>query len=310
MPRRIEITVPADLTGRVVERLAAAPGVLGLRVQSGISRDPEGDVITVDVLNRALADMTWLLADLGVGSDAAASFSTSEPISLVASHRAEEIAQDSSEASWEEMEVVIGKNSNMTVNALIVMAIAGVLATVGIATNALHVVVGAMLIAPGFQPIVRIGLGLAGRSRSWQRGILHTVQGYLALAVGAAAASALLRVLGKAPIGSDPSYLPAGVLVGYWTTIEATSLLITFVAGAAGAILVATNRAVLTAGVMVALALVPAAALIGAGAAAGDLRLAAIGGVRWLLEAAIVLSASTLVFAWKRAGVHRRPSLL
>ncbi|MBM3492617.1 MAG: hypothetical protein FJX68_19690 [Alphaproteobacteria bacterium] len=48
------------------------------------------------------------------------------------------------------MELVIGKNSNMTGNALLVMLAAGVLAAIGIATNALHIVIGAMLIAPGY----------------------------------------------------------------------------------------------------------------------------------------------------------------
>jgi len=40
-----------------------------------------------------------------------------------------------------------------------------------------------------------------------------------------------------------------GDLVSYWTGITVPSLLVTLVAGVAGGVLVATNRAVLTAGV-------------------------------------------------------------
>jgi hypothetical protein len=46
------------------------------------------------------------------------------------------------------MELVVAKNSNMTVDALAIMMISGVLAAIGIATNALHLVIGAMLGPP------------------------------------------------------------------------------------------------------------------------------------------------------------------
>jgi uncharacterized membrane protein len=267
VPRRVEISVDTESAQRLVLRISEAAGVIGLQVQRGSSRIPPGDVIIVDITNRGLPDLVRLLAEEGVGQTASASWSTSEPVSMVSSTSADDIARDSSEAIWEEMDSVIAKNSNMTVNATLIMVIAGVIATIGIATNALHIVLGAMLIAPGFQPIVRIALG------------------------------------------SEASYLPAGVLISYWTSITAPGLVVTATAGAAGAILIATDRAVLTAGVMVALALVPGAAVAGLATASGDLGLAASGALRWLLEVVIVLAASTIVLSWKKASVHRRTTL-
>ncbi len=310
MPRRVEITVPSEETNLVVQRISEIEGLIGLRVQHGISRQPEGDVVTVEITNRSLPALTRLLSDHDVGSSSAASFSTSEPISIVSSSSAVGIVHDVSEATWEEMEVVIGKNSNMTVSALLVMAISGVLATIGIATNALHIVIGAMLIAPGFQPIVRIALGIVGKGESWRRGITHTFQGYLALAAGAAAAALLLQVLGKSALGSEASYLPAGVLISYWTTISVSSVVVACIAGAAGALLIATNRAILTAGVMVALALVPGAAIAALATTSGEFEIAAIGALRWLMEVGLVLLTSILVLAWKQSRVHRRSMLL
>ena len=310
MPRIVEFTVASEKTEAVVERISAMQGLIGLRVQPGISRKPTGDVVTVEITNRSLPELTRLLSDQGAGRSSSTSFSTSEPISIVSASSADEIVEDVSEATWEEMEVVIAKNSNATATALLVMAISGVLATIGIATNALHIVVGAMLIAPGFQPIVRIALGVVGRNGAWRRGILHTLQGYLALAAGAAGTALFLQAIGKSPLGREASYLPAGVLISYWTTITVPSVVVTVVAGAAGALLIATNRAVLTAGVMVALALVPGAAIAALAAVSGEFELAADGALRWIMEAGIVFLASMLVLFWKRSRVHRRSTMM
>jgi uncharacterized hydrophobic protein (TIGR00271 family) len=311
MPRTIEITVPAERTESLLSALDALDAVTGIRVQQGASRKPPGDVITVDVTNRALPAVIRVLAKAGVGAETTASFSTSEPLSLVSSSGAAAIANDTSDATWEEMEVVIGKNSNVTPSAALVMAIAGVLATIGIATNALHIVIGAMLIAPGFQPIVRMALGIVGRSPAWRRGLLHTPLAYLALAGGAAFAALLLQALGQSPLGTtESSYLPEGVLVSYWTTLSVSSAIITFTAGAAGALLVATNRAVLTVGVMVAVALVPGATIAAVALVVGDFDTAFTGVLRWITELVLILVASVLVLAWKRARVQKRDALL
>lgn len=309
MPRRVEISVEAGLTEPLVERISGLDGLIGLRVQPGISRKPAGDVVTVEVTNRGLPALMRLLAEAGVGSTPAGSFSTSMPSSVVSSTSAEEIATDVSESPWEEIEGVIATNSNMSTNAMGVMAIAGVLATVGIATNALHVVLAAMLIAPGFQPIVRIALGMVAKGDAWRRGLKHTAQGYLALAGGAAAAALFLRAIGTSPLGSEASYLPAGVLISYWTTLTLPALLVTAVGGIAGALLVAADRAVLTAGVMVALALVPGAAIAALAAVSGEFTLAGKGALRWGIEAAVVLLASLAVLGWKQRSVHRRSTL-
>lgn len=306
MPKRVEVSADPDLTAKIAEDVSSLSGLIGLQVQTGTSRVPPGNVIIIDVTNRAKPTLLRMLAAHGVGQSSAASFSTSEPSSMVASSSAAAIAEDSSDASWEEMDAVMAKNSNMTASAMTVMGIAGVLATIGIATNALHVVVAAMLIAPGFQPIVRAAAAIVSRGRTWRLGIRHLLQGYVALAVGAAATALLLQAMGKSALGSEASYLPAGVLISYWTTLTVSGLIVTAVAGVAGAILIATDRAILTAGAMVGLALVPGAAITGLAAVAGNLELAANGAVRWSVEVAIVFVASLLVLTWKQRRVHRR----
>lgn len=69
--------------------------------------------------------------------DPLVSVTSSQPLSIISQPSAIEITNDSSEATWEEMQVMISRESNMTINSLIVMSISGILSKVDIAMNAL-----------------------------------------------------------------------------------------------------------------------------------------------------------------------------
>lgn len=217
------------------------------------------------------------------------------------------ISNDDSESTWEEMEMSIAQDSNMTANGLLLMVGAGVVAVVGLVTDAIHIVAGAMVIAPGFEPITRIALGVVAKSRGvWVRGVVHTTQAYLALVVGAVVGVLVMSALGYNLFGSGTAYLPAGELVGYWANMTVPSLLTSAMAALAGGVLIAANRSVLTAGVMLALALVPSLAVGVLGVMAGDLRLAGLGVPHWALDVLLVLVGSLIVFGWKSRRHKRR----
>jgi hypothetical protein len=135
------------------------------------------------------------------------------------------------------------------------------------------------------------------------------VKAYAVLIVGAAIATFILYALGTTPSSSTSSYLPPNSLVDYWSSITASALLVSAAASIAGAILLATNRAVLTAGVMIGLALVPAAAMMGIALVEWNMTLLTQGGRRLLIEIALVCGASFLVFMWKRIFIHKRKML-
>jgi len=142
------------------------------------------------------------------------------------------------------------------------------------------------------------------RAGVWRRGIKDFLMGYSALLAGAAGATVLMLALGV-PL-EDGSYLEAGILPSYWMQVTIPSVIISIVAGFAGAVLIANNRSILTAGVMIALSLVPTIAMAGMGLVRLDpwssVRAAGI----WLIDVAIVLAVSVLAFVWKRRAVQRR----
>ncbi|HVV02383.1 MAG TPA: DUF389 domain-containing protein [Verrucomicrobiae bacterium] len=308
MARTIEITLPHKRTGQILQLLSGTTGVLNLRVEAGISLEPPGDVITAETTTRSLASVIAALHHEGIGADGT-SLTTREPASVVSLRHNTEITTDSGEATWEEMDYSINKQSRMSLNGLLVMAASGMIATIGLASGALHLVTGAKLIAPGFEVLAHIGLGAANQSRAWMRGVVDTSKAYAALILGAIVMTLILEAIGKSPLQGNVTYLPATSLIAYWTTLHSTTILSSAAGSIAGAVLIAANRGLLTAGVMVVMALVPSAASIGIGLASGHLGIARGGFFLWISDAALVVVLSCVVFGWKRLVSHRRKSL-
>lgn len=305
MPKRIAIAIPGDRSERLVEEFRRLPGLFSMSVQHNASIHPPGDVVELVVSNEALFTLlrSPLLRELG--RDEGVTITTGEVSSVVAPAWLKLVSRGRTEASWEEIETALAKESNMTPNGMLVMAFAGILAVIGITTNALHIVIAAMIIAPGFEPLSRIALGMVNRNGLWRNGLRDTGFGYAALVVGAGLAAVALAAAGYDPIATEPSYLPR-VLLSYWTRPDPPSILGSVIAGLGGGLVIAMNRSILTAGVMVALALIPSAAIIGMALPFGQFDLAAKALLRWTTDAVLVLVTAWLVFRWKRASMQKR----
>lgn len=310
MTRKMEVTLPSEVTDGLVKDIKKLEGLVGLSVQRDASLLSPGDILSITVTDTGSHDLMRMLDEKGLTTREGVSIITSEPTGVIQSKQAEKLTLDKSEAIWEEMEKVIGKESNITANTLIMMAAAGVFAAAGIATNALHIVIAGMVIAPGFGPLVRIALGLVTDSRAWQRGIIHMLQGYAAMASGAAVIALLMAASGRDPLVGEATYLPEGVLLNYFTTINFPAVLISLTAGILGAVLLSTNRSVLTLGVMIALALVPSASLVGMALVTGRMDIAGQSALRWGIDAVLVIAASLAVLAVKQRLVQRRKMVL
>lgn len=303
MPKTLQLSVPPPRTQELLQHIETHAGVLGLQVHRGVSLKPPGDLITVHLLNRSLPGLLRELKERKVALDGSTSLLTEEIASIVSIPASDEIAADVSEGTWEEMEWMIGKESNMTLNALLLMLGAGLIASLGIVTGALHLVIGAMVIAPGFEPIIRVTLALAAGTPGWRRGAIDTLKGYVFLFAGALLGVWINRALPSSPASS---YVEPAALMAYWSSFAPSSLILSALAGALGALLIITNRSVLTGGVMIALALIPTLSLGAIGLGVGDMALAGKSLARWLLEVFLVLAASFPVFLWKRCRVQRR----
>jgi len=306
MPRIVQIALPPEQTEALIGEIKQLDGLIGLTVQRGVSLLPPGDVISADLTTHALHELARLLDRHGIGRGAGNSIRTTQPLGIISPRHIQALRQDPSDALWEEMEATVVHESNMSISGLLLMAFSGIVAAVGISTDALHLVIGAMVIAPGFEPISRIALGAVSGGGAFRRGLADTAKAYLVLAFAAFATGLILPTMGVPVPGGKGDYLPAGILSAYWSSITAPALLVSAVASATGGLLIAVNRSVLTAGVMIALALIPAATLTGMALSAGDFDLFARSLLRWVIEVTLVGGFSALIFLWKRTSLHRR----
>ena len=138
MPRIVQITVPSEETEKLLAEVAIIDGVIGIQHHRGASVSPPGDVISMEVVTPALHQLMLLLDRLGVGRDSSSSLVTTHPLSIISTTHAGAITTDSSEPTWQEIELEIGHESNMTPNGLLLMCCSGVLAAVGITMDSLH----------------------------------------------------------------------------------------------------------------------------------------------------------------------------
>lgn len=306
MARTVEITVSPDKADQLIPKLQELNGLLGMRIQKDISIDPVGHVIAVDVTNDALIELMLLLDKGEWLDDEKISVTSSKPLSILSKKARGRIYRESNETTWEEVTGIMNDDAHMTLNVMALMFISGFIAVLGINSNALHLVIGAMVIAPGFVPVTRFVMGLISQSNDWKQGLKDIFKGYISLILGAVVAAAIIKARGQELFPGTSSYLTSGVLVDYWTTITISSLLVSAVAAIAGGIVIMTNRSVLTAGVMIALALIPSASIIGMGLVEGDVTITARAVLRLAIELAIVAIFSALVIIWKKRTVHKR----
>ena len=301
MPRAVYITVPSDRREALLDRLQEADGIVSVLVHLDASHEPKGDLVTVRGTNDAANSVVKIVSQMGLAEEGVVAID--EPVGLVSNARRRKLDGDTSEASWEEMDTLLRRDANPSHNFLGLMFLAGAVAGAGLFVDTLHIVVGAILIAPGFEPLVRICVGLAsGLPDTARGGAMGVLAGYLAVAAGGAIGAA-------SAAWADPalhlSTMFDGHWVQYWTSFSRTGVIIAVIAGLAGAIVVNSHQTVFATGVMIALALIPAMAIFGAGIAAGEFALALRGLGRWGVDAACVLAGCLLVFGLKRALLRR-----
>lgn len=307
MHRVIDITVPSNRGEQLIAALNQLEGVVGLTWQHGASIKPVGDVVTVHALNRATDDVMRAVAT--IGSDTPFTVVTAEVASISDPENQKQIDADVDEAIWEELETGLRHQGRLTANFLILMALGGVIGAAGAFTEpaiAAVAYVASAIIAPGFEPLAKLPLGIVlKRAEVARAGMLATLTGY---AVLAAAAGATWLLLSNFSGVQSSAFLEGDVLKH---TIHPSAELLTIaLAGAfAGVLIQASYRRSVIAGALVAMRLIEAASVVGIALAMGRLDLAAASGVRLAVDAGFVLVAGVIVFGLKQLIVHRRAPL-
>jgi hypothetical protein len=309
MHRTLELTVPPTVTETLQAQLVALDEVIGLSVQLGAAKKPAGDVLLVHVLNRG-ADEVLRRARAAVADPQALSIVTSEATSFIAPADHHAVDDDRDEAIWEEMESGLRHQGRITTNYLLLMGLGGIIYALGLVAEPVPqaiAFVAAAVIAPGFDPMTKVPLGLAlGRWRLVGHGVQSVVAGYAVLVLAAAATMAVLVGHGD----SSAHALATNAEVRHLAHPGLPELLVAAAGALAGIVTLAAFRRSFQAGPLIAMAFIPAAALVGAGLAVGRIDLAIEGLQRFGIDWGFIVGLGAPFLWLKQRLVHRRAPLV
>ncbi|MCA1730370.1 MAG: DUF389 domain-containing protein [Actinobacteria bacterium] len=238
------------------------------------------------------------------------SVTTAELSSIIDPKHERKVANDVDEALWEETETGLRHQSQVTANYLALMALGGAVAATGLvveSTPQAISVVAASIIAPGFEPLAKIPLGLV--LRRWSvagEGLKSAAAGYLALALSAALAFLVLRWVGVA----TAEEFVTNSQVEELANPTPREILLSACGAVAGMVMMLSYRLNLIPGALIALMIIEAAAMVGMAVAAGEPALMYEGLERFSLDVLLIVAGGVLVVLLKQIIFHRRAPMV
>lgn len=266
----LRIVVPSHQTDHVVELLEHTPSACNLILLPGAARKPEGDVILVDVAREDASVIVSDLRELEVHREGSIAMEDIDSQISDAAVRAEKAAVGlpSDAVVWEEVESRTSENVELSASFLAFMVLAMLIAAVGILTDQLLLIIGAMVVGPEFGPIA--GLSVAAVHRRMEL----AKRSFLALAVGfpVGITCSFLFTLALDGLGSIPAdFSQEGhPFTDFISSPDEFSAIVAFLAGTAGVLSLTNAKSGALIGVLISVTTIPAAANIGVAAALGD----------------------------------------
>jgi hypothetical protein len=269
---------------------------------------PPGDVFTVHALNREVNEVLRL-AD-AARKQGQVSVSTAELTSMIDPEHERMVANDIDEALWEEVETDLRHQGKPTMNYVSLMALGGAVAATGVAAESVSQAisfVAASIIAPGFEPLAAIPIGLI--LRRWAvvgRGLQSTIIGYLVLILSAALIFLALRLTSVVMVEE----LTVNPEVRNLAEPGLREILLSACGALAGMVMLLSRWRYLIPGALVALLVIEAAALIGVALAAGEPGLMLEGTKRFGLDILLIVAGGVPIVLLKQTTVHRRAPMV
>jgi len=179
------------------------------------------------------------------------------------------------------------------------IVVSAFVATLGLMMNSTAIVIGAMVIAPLLGPSIAASVGtVMGDTALFRKGILSTTLGLLIVIIAAAATAFFVNSLQLLPPLVDISLEDLPSEMAERTTLNILIVGLALASGAAGAYSFAEKKGEILVGVMIAVALVPPASIVGIGIALLDADFIINSGLILAVNVFCINIAATLVF-WK-----------
>jgi uncharacterized hydrophobic protein (TIGR00271 family) len=266
----LRIVVPSYQAEHTLDLLNNTPSVCNLIYLERAARRPEGDVILCDV---AREDASVIISDLReLDIDTEGSIAMEIIDSQVSAAAIEAVKSASGMPSdavvWEEVESRTSEEVEMSFSFLAFMVLAMLIAAVGIFTDQIILIIGAMIVGPEFGPIAGLCVAAVQRQRPL------ALRSLKALAVGfpVGITATFLFALAVDALGWIPDdFSQEGhPFTQFIANPNQWSFVVAYLAGTVGVLSLTSSKSGALIGVLISVTTIPAAANIGVAAALGD----------------------------------------
>ncbi len=266
----LRLIVPPDLLADVLGALQRAPDVTNVWHLPGAATKPVGDLVSCDVAKEEGSSIVAELRGLGLdrrGSIAVESVDAS--ISDAAVRPELEAPGSPADAVvWEEVEGRVEESATLSASFLLLMTIATMIGAIGIITDSIVLIIGAMVVGPEYGPLAGICVALVeGRPRLAARSLEALAVGFPLAIAGAGVLTVVLIETGVAPEALSPLDRELTLFISdpNWA-----SAIVAVLAGAVGMLALTGAKSGVLVGVLISVTTIPAAANVGVAAVYGS----------------------------------------
>jgi uncharacterized hydrophobic protein (TIGR00271 family) len=205
---------------------------------------------------------------------------------------------------WEEVETRTSESAELSASFLAFMVLATLIAAVGILTDSIILIIGAMVVGPEFGPLAGLCVALVQRRPDLARRSARALA--VGFPIGIAAAfllTLLLRAGGRGPDQLNAGTHPATIFI---SSPNVYSVLVALLAGVAGMLSLTTSKSGALVGVLISVTTIPSAANIGVAAAYGDWGEVGGAAAQLVINVGAILFAGVATLTLQRALFARR----
>jgi uncharacterized hydrophobic protein (TIGR00271 family) len=263
----LRITTPGPLTDRCLALLQDREYATNVTLQRGASLDPLGDVVEADVAREEFNEILENLHRIGVGREGGilVQMPTATPFDEAARIERRAPGDPDDAILWDAVLDKAAAGSRPTVSYLLFLVMAVTLAGIAVILDSAILVVGAMVVGPEFSAVGAVAVGVAfGRWRLVGHGLRLLVGGFTFAIVTVTALALLARLTGLISLDMVTAPRPQ---TGFIWHPDQWSFIVAFIAGAAGALAMSTEKASTMVGVFISVTTIPAAGNLALGLA-------------------------------------------
>jgi uncharacterized hydrophobic protein (TIGR00271 family) len=302
----LRIVAPQWLAERVLAVLERSPAVLNVVRLPDAARRPRGDLILCDVPREEASVLVAELRELGIERDGTISIQEIEstPSRLAQQAIAAARGSPADAVVWEEVEQRTSESAELSGSFVAFMVIATLIAAVGILTDSVVLIIGAMVVGPEFGPLAGICIAVVERRLNLARRSLTALGiGFFTAIAVTLGATLVFRALDLAPDALGAVSHPTTLFISEPSTF---SVIVALLAGVAGVLSLTTAKSGALIGVLISVTTIPAAANVGVALAYADWNEFAGALAQLTINLGSIVIAGVATLSIQRAAYDRR----